>query len=122
MTESDVVDSGTLDALLEMVGGDKMFLGELIDAYFADTLQLLATMRHALAVGDAPALRRSAHALKSNSANLGAFELAALCRELEELGNAGMLDGVGALLAQLEAEYARVVPALSAARASGGVQ
>ena len=122
MTEPDVIDSAALDTLLEMVGGDKMFLGELIDAYFADTPQLLATMRQALASGDAPALRRSAHALKSNSANFGAFKLAALCRELEELGNAGMLDGVGALLVQVEAEYARVVPALSAARASGGAQ
>jgi two-component system, sensor histidine kinase and response regulator len=122
MKETNIIDRAALATLLAMVGGDEAFLSEMIDAYFADTPQLLSTMRLALAAGDAATLRRSAHALKSNSANFGAFELVALCRELEELSGTGALDGAGAALAQVEAEYARVAPALSAARPSGGAQ
>jgi HPt (histidine-containing phosphotransfer) domain-containing protein len=122
MNEADVIDRAALATLLAMVGGDEAFLSDLIDVYFADTPQLLVTMRQALAAGDAAALRRSAHALKSNSANFGARQLAALCRELEELGETGGLDRAGVALAQVEAEYARVALSLNAARPSGGTQ
>jgi two-component system sensor histidine kinase/response regulator len=43
-------------------------------------------------------LRKAAHALKSSSANVGAEQLATLCRELEALGRKETVDGAKPLL------------------------
>lgn len=119
MSEGAVIDHGALDVLLEAVGGDAAFLAELIDAYFVDTRELLATMRGSLATEDAQALQRAAHSLKSNSASFGAHTLAGLCRELEECGAANRLAGADALVAETETEYSRVERTLQAARPPG---
>ena len=111
-----VIDSGALAALREMTGDDPDFIAEMIDAYFDDTASLLAGMREALAAGDAEALRRAAHTLKSNSATFGAMALSALCRELEEHGKHGAIEGADELVAQIEAAYEQVEPALRSAR------
>lgn len=119
MANPDIIDRAALVALLEATGGDPAFLAELADAYFIDTPELLAAMRRALAAGNAVELRRAAHALKSNSANFGVHTLAGLCRELEERGKNGALDGAALLVERVEAEYERVKPALQAAVAAG---
>ncbi len=106
-----VIDTGALDALREMTGDDPAFMAEMIDAYFDDTASLLAAMRAALAAGDVEVLRRAAHSLKSNSATFGALGLSRLCRELEERGKNGALDGAAALVDQVEAAYGEVEPA-----------
>lgn len=115
MTET--IDRAALAHLLATVGGDKTFLAELIDAFFGDTSQLIAQMRQASAARDAESLRRAAHSLKSNSANLGATTLAALCQQVEEIAKAGTLDGANARIAQIEIEYETVKRALQAERA-----
>ena len=50
----------------------------------------MAAMRGALADANVEEFRRAAHSLKSNSANLGAMTLAALAKELEMMGKAGI--------------------------------
>jgi HPt (histidine-containing phosphotransfer) domain-containing protein len=114
VAEPDVIDRAVLDGLLDSLGGDREFLAELLETYFDDAPNLLATMHAALAVGDAEAFRRAAHSLKSNSANFGAMVLSRMCKELEDMGKAGTLDGAGERLDGAEAEYARVQPRLEA--------
>jgi len=46
-------------------------------------------MRTAAETGDQPALMMASHSLKSNSANVGAVQLADLCRALEADARAG---------------------------------
>ena len=116
MPEQNVINRVALDDLVAATGGDPAFLSELIDTYFEDSATLLPQMRQALAGGSAEQLRRAAHSLKSNSASLGAEGLALLCRDLEEQGRAGALNGVAERLTQVEAEYERVRRALEAAR------
>ncbi|MCB1768060.1 MAG: Hpt domain-containing protein, partial [Candidatus Competibacteraceae bacterium] len=60
------------------------------------------------------ALRQVAHSLKSSSANLGATQLAACCKELEQRGRDWCLEGVAALLAEVDGHYGRVREALIA--------
>lgn len=108
MTEQAVIDRAALAILLEMVGGDAAFLNELIDDYYADTMQLLATMRDGVSQNNAAEVHRAAHSLKSNSASFGAHRLAELCRELEERGKQGALHEAAPLLAHIEAEYENV--------------
>ena len=122
MAEPDIIDPAALETILAMTGNDPSFLAELIDAYMDDTRQLLVTMRQALATGHADELQRAAHALKSNSSNLGAMQLPALCKDLEEVARSGVLDGADTRLAQVEAEYEQVERALLAGRSAGDAQ
>lgn len=112
MTNSDVIDSATLNELVEMVMGDKAFLDELIDTYFEDSPKLLTGLRTALLTNDAGEFTRKAHSLKSNSAGFGAKKLSNLCKELELLGKAGDLINVDPLIVQVLDEYERVRQAL----------
>jgi two-component system sensor histidine kinase/response regulator len=105
MAGSKVIDRGVLADLLESLGGDTDFLAELLEAFYDDSPRQLAAMGAALAAGNAEDLRRAAHSLKSNSANFGALALSRSCKELEEMGKAGMLDGAAGQIAQVAVEY-----------------
>jgi len=61
---------------------------------------------------DAVALRKTAHALKSSSANLGAMNLSSLLKELEAMGKLNTIDKAPELLAKIETEYGTVQAAL----------
>ena len=90
---TEVIDRAALDVLLETVGGDLEFLGELIGDFFDDSPQQLAAAGEALEADDAEALRRAAHSLKSNSANFGAMALSRAIRK-----QAGKDEMIGILL------------------------
>jgi CheY-like chemotaxis protein/HPt (histidine-containing phosphotransfer) domain-containing protein len=94
-------------------------VGKVIRAYLADTPPRLGQMQAAAAAGDAEALRKAAHGLKSSSANVGAEPLAALCKELETLGRSGTVAGAPALLHRAAAEFERVAAALGVQIAEG---
>src|SRR5215204_6048411 len=83
VTEIGAIDRSALDALMEITGGDPDFFAEMIDVFLADAEELLGAMDGALARGDAAALRRVTHTLKSNSRTFGASALADLCQEIE---------------------------------------
>ena len=113
------LDPGPLDELLETVGGDREFLGELIETYLNDTPALLAALTRGLADGDAVVVRRAAHTLKSTSATFGATRLAWLGREIEAAASADDLAGLGPQVEAAEAEFDLVAPALRAAGTDG---
>jgi HPt (histidine-containing phosphotransfer) domain-containing protein len=96
------LDGAALESLRELGGDD--FLAEVIDTFLADMETLLATLRRALAEGDAAEVRRMAHTLKSNGATLGATEFAELCRALEKQAKDGRLEDAPALVARIEVE------------------
>ena len=118
-TTNTLLDKVALERLREMVGGDPEILTELIDTFLEDGPHLLADMRQAVEKGDAGGLRLAAHGLKSNSADFGATVLSELCRELEMMGKAGVLEGAFERLEQAEVEHKRVRAALVAV-AEGG--
>ncbi|WP_377704015.1 response regulator [Pseudoduganella sp. UC29_71] len=91
-------------------------LKRVLQAFLADTPRHLAAIRAALdtAGGGTETLRRTAHSLKSSSANVGADALAALCKELEHLAGAGLSDGALPLLASIEREFDAVRQSLGA--------
>ena len=66
----------------------------------------------ALRDGDAAALSRTAHALKSASFNVGARGLAEQCMKLERQGRAGELAGAAELVAEIERLLRLIEPAL----------
>jgi two-component system sensor histidine kinase/response regulator len=100
---------------LKSIGGDDpSFLTDLIATFLEESPALVATLRRAAEGGDLDALRRSAHSLKSNSAEFGATTLSDLSRQLEELARNHALEGAMELVVSAEKEYPRVRSALEA--------
>jgi HPt (histidine-containing phosphotransfer) domain-containing protein len=116
VSELGVLDRSALDALMETMGGDADFFAEMIDIFLVDAEDLLSAMVGALANGDASALRRAVHTLKSNSRTFGASALADLCQDIEGHAAAGTLDGLAPLVEQVVASYPDVAAALRAER------
>jgi HPt (histidine-containing phosphotransfer) domain-containing protein len=86
-----VIDENVLEELQASVEGDIGFVRDLVDAYISDSAEQVSGIEAALAAGDAEALVRPAHTLKSSSATLGAIELSATARTLEQAARAGDL-------------------------------
>ncbi len=105
---SAAIDPRALTRVLDMAGGDRTFVVEIIDEYLADSSRLLASLREAS--GDE--LRRAAHSLKSTSASVGAVRLAELCAEVERAG------ADPAVVGEVEREHAAVRAALEQQRAA----
>ena len=104
-----------LDHMRQLAGGDDDFLAELIETFLEDGPELVSRMKTAVSLGDAAALRLSAHSLKSNAADFGAIALAEHCQELESMGKVEQLQGADEILAAAEGEFTQVQIALKAA-------
>jgi HPt (histidine-containing phosphotransfer) domain-containing protein len=113
------LDTAALADLLETIGDDPEFMAELVDTYLADSPGLFAELRAGLASGDATAVRRAAHTLKSTSASFGATRLAALGREMEAAADTGDLAAVASRVETAETEFEAVAVALRAAAGAG---
>ena len=106
-----------LDAIRQLPGPNgTLLVAKVIDAYRVDAPRRLAQMRRAADDGDADALRKSAHAMKSSSANVGAEQLAARCTDLEAIGHRRTVEGASAVLEAVECEFRRVLAALEGIR------
>lgn len=79
-----VIDFSILEQFCELLGEDgKSESCELINLYLTDGLAQIALMEESLKKQDAETFRRAAHTFKSSSANVGAFDLQALCQSME---------------------------------------
>jgi CheY-like chemotaxis protein len=108
-THISAVDLQTLVAIRALQRpGKPDVLDKAINIYLDTAPQLLHSLRIGLDTRDAAAVHRAAHSLKSSSANLGALELAALCKELETMGRTQALDQARPLLMKLEMGYTTV--------------
>ncbi len=111
---------GTIDAAvladLESLGG-KDFVMELIDAFLADSSDLVDEMAAAAASRDSSAFRAHAHALRSAAANIGAKSLFELCLSWRLIRAHELDRETEALIPRLNAEIERARAHLLAHRA-----
>ena len=93
-----------LDAIneLKQVMGDEYSL--LIDTFANDSIIRLEAISEAIQSQDSDSIRRAAHSFKGSASNMGALLLAKLCRNLEELGYSGQVDGAQTLFEQITEE------------------
>ncbi|MEA3350556.1 MAG: response regulator, partial [Chloroflexota bacterium] len=113
-TESENPSLPGLDQLLDAVGGDETFFKELISAFLEDAPAMLTAIEQACKAGDTTALRRSAHSLKSNSAEFGLTELSKCARELEIMGKNKQMEGADEKVVQVRSKYERIQKLLKA--------
>jgi CheY-like chemotaxis protein/HPt (histidine-containing phosphotransfer) domain-containing protein len=109
------LDPRALDQIraLERPGAPSM-LGKVIQVYLTTTPQLLTAMRAGMAERNGEAVRQAAHSLKSASANLGATQLAEMCRAIEGQARAGGCPEAGVGLDALETAFQQVQRELEA--------
>lgn len=85
--------------------GDK-FTAKFIATYMRDASKRLADIHSAHANSDQELLTRSAHTMKSSSAQVGALAVSELAKEIELASRAAKFDAAGAALPALDAEFA----------------
>ncbi|MEG5265772.1 Hpt domain-containing protein [Pseudomonas sp. JDS28PS106] len=101
------VDSSVLSALQDVMEGE---YPTLLDVFLEDSEQRVAQL-HAACHSPAPdlqALSLNAHSFKGSCANMGAFKLSELCRQLEDQSRLGKRDELERLIEQIDAEYLTV--------------
>jgi len=115
-SDSDsVLNAAALDALRSLGDdNDSSLLLEVIELYLADAQVHVRNLRAAHAAGDVRLLERTAHTLKSSSANVGALGFSTLCFELEKRARQEQLDAAPSLIAAAESQFATVERALRA--------
>jgi CheY-like chemotaxis protein/HPt (histidine-containing phosphotransfer) domain-containing protein len=89
--------------------GSAGLVRKVLQAYLDSSGSLQTQLAEALAAGNAEALWRSAHTLKSSSANVGAETLSALYKDLESCGRDGRLDSAPQIAARASGIYVQVV-------------
>jgi HPt (histidine-containing phosphotransfer) domain-containing protein len=103
---------GQLGALRS--NGKPDLLARTINLYLVESPKLMQKLKQAAAASDAPELVRSAHSLKSSSANVGATVLSRYCGDIEASARRADTEEARRIFAKLEAEHGRVQSALSA--------
>lgn len=116
---SDPFDPGALADLLAATGDDPDVVGELVDAFLADTPRQLDAMRRAVEADSADDLVRPATLLSGAAQGLGAVGLAELCRQVQELARRGATLEAAARLDDAEIAYREAAAALEEARQDG---
>jgi two-component system sensor histidine kinase/response regulator len=98
-------------ALTDRLGGDADLARELVDIFLAEYPNLLQAIFTSIDRGDAPALRRAAHALRGSVTNFIDDGPTATALAIEQAAEASRLDDAEALGGQLKRE----IDALAAA-------
>jgi HPt (histidine-containing phosphotransfer) domain-containing protein len=111
----DVLDRQVLVQLSTLrTNGKPELLARTINLYLVESPKLLQKLKQAAVANDALGIARSAHSLKSSSANVGATMLSRYCGDIEASARRADTDEARKLLAKIETEHARVQSALSA--------
>ena len=112
---AEVLDRQVLDQLSALrTNGKPELLARTINLYLAESPKLMQELKQAAHAGDAPEIARSAHSLKSCSANVGASLLSRYCADIEALAHRADTEEACKLFAKIETEHGRVQSALSA--------
>jgi HPt (histidine-containing phosphotransfer) domain-containing protein len=80
----------------------------LLQTFLNDSEERLELLRNAVRDRDAETLRLVAHSFKGSCSNMGATELAALCKELEDMAREDTLVSAREVLERVEREFAIV--------------
>ncbi len=114
---ASVENSGTQDVIhwkdaLEVAGGDRELLIDVIEAFLEEAETLMRRISADIRNHDADALRRDAHTLKGGLLGVGAKPVSVLAFELEKLGMAGVTTGADSRFVDLQSQMEVLVPLL----------
>ena len=112
---AEVLDRGVLDQLSKVrTNGKPELLARVINLYLVESPKLMQKLKQAARAGDAPEIARSAHSLKSSSANVGAMVLSRYCEDIETSARRADTEEARKIFAKIEMEHGCVQTALMA--------
>ena len=112
---AEVLDRTVLDQLGKLrTNGKPELLARAINLYLEESPKLMQRLKQAAVASDAPEIARSAHSLKSTSANVGARVLSRYCADIEASARRADTEEACKIFAKIETEHGRVQSALSA--------
>jgi CheY-like chemotaxis protein len=115
MQAAEVLDRQVLDQLRKLLtNGKPELLARTINLYLIESPKLMQKLKQAAGAKDAPEIARSAHSLKSSSANVGATLLSRYCADIEASARRADTEEASTAFARIETEHGRVQSALSA--------
>jgi HPt (histidine-containing phosphotransfer) domain-containing protein len=110
-----VLDEAVLEALGQLQGKyDAEFVARMITMFMETALILLIRLKEGVANVDITALHHASHELKSCSATIGAYSLAAHCERLERIARTGYMPDPAFCVDAVGIEYRRAEAALIA--------
>ena len=107
----DPLDASQIGFLRSLDDGDGTFT-KIITLYLDQTAEARGELIRVVGEGDATAMERTAHLIRSASVNVGASALAAVCAEIETESRQERLDVAAGLVAQFDTEFFRARDAL----------
>lgn len=112
---AEVLDRQVLDDLSKLLtNGKPELLARVINLYLVESPKLMQKLKQAAGASDAPEIARSAHSLKSSSANVGARVLSRYCGDIEASARRADTEEACKILAKIETEHGSVQTALTA--------
>ena len=100
------------DQLLEKVGGDNRLFHEMMEVFLSETPRLVATLRKAVADGNASVLEKTAHSLKGQLGYLGVAPLSETIYEMEKMGRVCNLKNAAKVFSAFEKQLLAVFSAM----------
>jgi HPt (histidine-containing phosphotransfer) domain-containing protein len=97
------LDDAVLATLIDVMEDEYPVL---LETYLVDSDERVAMLE--AVQGDLDTLRRAAHSFKGSCSNMGALQLADMCRQLEDACRQGQSDKASELIEQIRREYAVV--------------
>ncbi len=110
-TDSDILDKPynndpmDYDVALEEFMGKKDILTQVLDVFLTSAKDQIMTLRKAIKNKDFQVIKREAHTIKGGAANLTAYRLSEIAKELEICGETENLDKADFLLNKFEIEF-----------------
>ena len=97
---------------LERLGGDQKLLHEVIEIFLEEVPKHIASLRQAIAQGNAEATEMAAHTLKGELGYLGISEVSRKARELEEVARKSDLRRAASIFTEFETELSEVLTSM----------
>ena len=94
--------------------GQPDLVEKLIDLFFEDTTGRFSILKQAVIDRNAAAIKSEAHSIKGAAGNIGAAQMAELCKVLEQ--KASQNDEAKVLISRLEQEFKQVIEVLASMR------
>ena len=105
-TSEELIDFSIFQNLIELGGDDgKGFLKEILGLYVEQYPELFNSIKSNAENNKVVDMYQSAHALKGASLNIGARELASICKQIELKGKAGDMTQIPELIDSLGKLY-----------------
>ena len=95
------------------IDGEASVVGNIIEAYLNGSQPLVTQLREMHATKDLESLQRTAHSLKSSSANVGAIRLSTMSKDLEMKCKNNHTAEIDILIESIETEFPRVKEVLT---------